>query len=761
MSARHRPHPAPATARATSGALARQALKRWRLVPLYGWVVLALGAGWSAQAFSPLPASPATPGHEVVPVTAPPGSQVSLPAPPTPPAPSAQGSEPLLALAPLPTPANQPNLASQPAPAITAPEEPIRQAREAFGKRDKARLATLRTSLSATRHPLAMWVEYWDLNLRLNEARTEEVDAFLARWPGSYVEDRLRNDWLLELGRRRNWATFLREQPRFKMNDDREVACYAQVASLQGTHPSASAVEAAQALWLAQRDADDGCQTLGQMLMDSKLLPEALVWRKVNLAVEINRLRLARQTAQLLGEGVAKSVADVLEQPLRHLSRKANGFGTLQTELTAVALAKRANTDPEEAADLLERRWAHVIGPDLSAWVWAVIGRNGAQSLHAQSLDWVRNAWKPQSAKALPPWSDETLAWHTRAALRLGQGTERWQLVLRATDAMSPNERQDSAWQYWRARAQLGLASSDSQRTQARQQLAALAHPLHFYGQLAAEDVGTPLPLPGRPAALSASEREAAQRHPGLQRALYLIAAGLRPEGVREWNFHLLGLSERELLAAAQMACDREVWDRCINTSEKTRTEVDLAQRYPMPLRNEVTQRAREAGLEPAYVYGLIRQESRFVMDARSQVGASGLMQVMPATAKWTAKRIGLTDYRPDMIADRAINLRIGTAYLKLVLNDQDGLPALAAAAYNAGPGRPRKWRNGPTLEPAIWAENVPLNETRDYVKKVLANTTVYAALASGQPASLKARLGSAIGPRDPNAPLNSPQDLP
>ena len=142
--------------------------------------------------------------------------------------------------------------------------------------------------------------------------------------------------------------------------------------------------------------------------------------------------------------------------------------------------------------------------------------------------------------------------------------------------------------------------------------------------------------------------------------------------------------------------------------------------------------KAADLGLDPAYVYGLIRQESRFITDARSHVGASGLMQVMPATARWTAKKIGLP-FTPGMINDRDINLRIGTGYLKLVLDDFDGSQLLAAAAYNAGPSRPRRWREGPVVEPAIWAENIPFCETRDYVKKVLSNATVYAALLAGR----------------------------
>jgi soluble lytic murein transglycosylase len=279
--------------------------------------------------------------------------------------------------------------------------------------------------------------------------------------------------------------------------------------------------------------------------------------------------------------------------------------------------------------------------------------------------------------------------------------------------------------------------------------------------------------VPTRPAPPTPEEMEAARSNPSLQRALYAIAMGLRSEGVREWNYatNLVNaqgqsglMSERELLAAAQLACDHQVWDRCINTSDKTRQVMDFEQRFPMPFKDSVIARTRDINLDPAYVYGLIRQESRFVMDARSGVGASGLMQVMPATAKWTARKIGMNGFTPDQITDRDTNIAIGTGYLKLVLDSFEGSMPLAAAAYNAGPSRSRRWRApndgaGPVLEGAIWAENVPFNETRDYVKKVLSNTTNYAALITGQPQSLKARLGQ-VGPRNASAPAEN-LDLP
>jgi soluble lytic murein transglycosylase len=242
-------------------------------------------------------------------------------------------------------------------------------------------------------------------------------------------------------------------------------------------------------------------------------------------------------------------------------------------------------------------------------------------------------------------------------------------------------------------------------------------------------------------------ERAGTRAHPGLQRALRLIALDLRSEGVREWNFSLREMNDRQLLAAARWACYHQVWDRCINTSDRTRQEVDISQRYPIPYRADVMAHAKDAGLDPAYVLGLIRQESRFISDARSHVGAGGLMQVMPTTAKWVAKKIGMP-FQASMLKDRVTNLRLGTHYLKWVLDDLGGSQLMAAAAYNAGPGRPRRWREGVTIETAAWAESIPFTETRDYVKKVLSNAVIYSAQLGGDAVSLKDRLGAVVGPR-------------
>ena len=670
----------------------------------------------------------------------------------------------------------------------------ILDARDALRKKDKSRLAAARAATLAGEHPLAMWVDYWALSTRLDEAQQPELEAFYQRWPGSYVEDRLRNDWLLVLGRRRDWANFRAEFPRFRMNDDREVSCYALLTRHLGGEDVGAAGRDA---WLAQRDADEGCALLATTLFEARRLSAEDVWRKTRLAVEANRVRQARQAGGLISDEVAAAIGELSDSPARFLAHKASARKRQGAELAALALIRLAASQPEAAAQQMAHRWAEALPAEAAAWVWASIGKQSAQNLSDDaSTHFQRAMLRSRDARDATRLPDETLAWKLRAALRAADGAGRWPQVLQAVEAMSPAEQREPAWVYWKARAlqalatdatarapavtpaeptlpktpapekALGLGSAASTEgptepasgksadrapvppaaTQARELLASIASPLHFYGKLAAEELGRPLMLPPAPAPLSTEERAAAVAHPGLQRALLLISIGLRPEGVREWNFSLRGLGDRELLAAAQLACDREVWDRCINTSERTRDVVDMQQRFPMPFRLDVLARAKDAGVDPAYVYGLIRQESRFITDASSSVGASGLMQVMPATAKWTARKLGI-DFAPERINHRDTNLQIGTGYLKLVLDSFEGSQALAAAGYNAGPSRPRKWRDGPVIDAAAWAENVPFAETRDYVKKVLSNATDYAALISGQPQSLRARLGAVIGP--------------
>ena len=642
-----------------------------------------------------------------------------------------------------------------PAAVLTRADDTVLEMGQAFRRGDKTRLTALLPQVRG--HALEPWAAYWELNSRLNEALPSEIQAFLTRYAGSYQEDRLRNDWLLLLGERRDWTTFAAEHPQFRMGDDRDVRCYAWLIEHVKSGPDTSGALAnnVKKTWYAQRDADGGCRAAAERLLASKQLTPLDIWRKARLSIENNRPRPTRDAVEMVSPESMALLAIIQASPSQFLIDKKLAFTKVRKELITLALVKLAGTDPDAAAKFLDHKWGFQLSAEERNWVWGVIGKQSAIRFSSQGSDPLVYFNKVSADSDL---TDEMLGWKTRAALRAAN-QPRWSLVLSSINAMSSDARQDPTWIYWKARALLGATPTPTaaQRAEALALFQSIASVRGFYEQLALEELGQLITVPASPATLSTAEKEAARSNASLQRATHAIAIGLRSEGVREWNYatnlaQTGGMGERELLAAAQLACDRAIWDRCINTSERTQGGMDFAQRFPMPFRDAVIKRSRDIGLDPAYVYGLIRQESRFIMEARSGVGASGLMQIMPATARETARYIGLKSFTANQINDRDTNITIGTAYLKRALDDFGGSMAMAAAAYNAGPSRPRNWRNGPQLEAAIWAENVPFNETRDYVKKVLSNTTNYAAVLTGQPQSLKARLGM-IGPREANAP--------
>ncbi len=621
---------------------------------------------------------------------------------------------------------------------------------QAFKRGDKTRLSAL---LPQTRgHVLEPLAAYWEMRAKLDTALESDIRSFLTRYAGTYYEDRLRNDWLLLLGKRRDWATFTAEYPRYRMRDDREVRCYA--LATEAMNSKANVAEEALRHWYALREADDGCTYVAEHLHSGKQIDGLDLWRKARIAMDANRPRAAHAAVDIEAPRQSEQISLIHADPAKYLDKRVLALTRSRKEMAVLALIRLSAKDPDDAADLLNRRWSIQLSPEERNWTWAVIGKQAALRLQDNAASYFAKVQKDSDL------NDDLLGWKVRAALRQGQ----WRQVLTATQAMSAESMKDPTWVYWRARALMATASDAAQRQEAQSLLRNIASVKGFYEQLALEDLGLPIIVPERPSALTVQEKASAGANPGLQRALYAIQIGFLPDGIREGNYSTNlhtpgGMNDRELLAAADLACQRQVWDRCINTSDRTKEVIDFDQRFPMPLRETVVRRAGEIKLDPAFVYGLIRQESRFIMDARSHVGASGLMQVMPATAKRTAKKIGMTQFTPEQINDREVNVAIGTAYLKLVLDDFEGSMPMATAAYNAGPGRPRSWRNGPVLEASIWAENIPFNETRDYVKKVLSNTTNYAAILTRQPQSLKARLGN-IGPR-PSATAEVNKELP
>lgn len=634
---------------------------------------------------------------------------------------------------------------------------------QAFKRGDKKRLSS--TLPYALGHPLEPWAAYWELRARLDEANYSEVREFLKRYAGTYQEDRMRNDWLLMVGGRREWDTLLDEYPYFRMRDDRELQCYYLLAQYIQLGPKAQAdtVQLVLQNWHALRDSDDGCMLAVDRLQDDHKISDLEVWRKVRLATEFNQAKLAKNALKIIEPKYLPELEAIFKSPARFLSQPIDAPSRSTDELIVVALSKLSASDPQEAVHQLQTRWISHLSPEARTWVWATAGREAALKGDPRALMYFEHTSVDKDIA-----DDELLAWKVRVALRMDT-KPRWEWVEPAINAMSEAAQKDPTWVYWRARALLQRKPLTPEHTQEAQTLLqSVAGVKGFYEQLALEELGKKITLPARPEPPNAQEIGAIKANPSLRRALYALNLGLRSEGTREWNYattlvdnsgRVGGMSDRMLLAAATYACELEVWDRCVNAADKSKI-IDYYLRFPMPFKDLVIYRTREINLDPAYVYGLIRQESRFVMSAKSSVGASGLMQIMPKTAQWTAKKIGLLNFRPENLASREVNVAIGTGYLKLVLDSFDGSMPMAAAAYNAGPSRVRHWQEGSVVEGAIWAESIPFNETRDYVKKVLSNTVNYQAIITSEAQSLKFAMGM-IAPQDTAKAILENADLP
>ncbi|HEX7749337.1 MAG TPA: transglycosylase SLT domain-containing protein [Bordetella sp.] len=578
--------------------------------------------------------------------------------------------------------------------------------------------------------PLGMYAKYWLLRYRLAYPQPGsdafgQARRFIQAYPDTYLANRMRADLILDADARGDFqAVMSLGEP---VNPSMAVAC----ARLDAQHMTGQRATAAQALAIFRPV--HSCWQLYDQLVADRVLGWDQIMPQVREAIEDNRIPEARRLAGYLLEPQDVKTLDVLlKDPMKWLAHRSKSVvGRNEKALVSIALVRIGRQNLDTADAYFRSQWQPYMAKNEVAWV-----RSQYALMAAYAQDDRADRWYRELGNA--PLTETGRAWRVRSALRAAKIDWKW--VVDCIDQMPPGQRAQPSWEYWRARGLTALGQVEA----ARQGYASIAGRFGFYGQLAAEALGRAIALPPEAAPVTADEMAQARRNPGLIRAVQLFRLGWRAEAVPEWNYALRDMDDRQLLAAAELARSEGIYDRVVNTSDLTQSQFDFTQRYIAPFDGKVAAKALAISLDPAWVYGLIRQESRFVTDAHSHVGAAGLMQIMPATARWVAKKIGMTGFDPSSVHDFEVNTELGTQYLNMVLQKLDGSELLASAGYNAGPGRPRNWRAALThpVEGAIFAETIPFNETRDYVQRVMANTTYYALLFTGRPQSLKARLG-------------------
>lgn len=632
---------------------------------------------------------------------------------------------------------------AQPAGATAAGDRDFAAARSAFEQGDRARLDALAPALAV--HVLKPYVDYWRLQLALDSAADDDIRGYVNAAVSPPLADQLRIDWLKSLGRRGLWSRFAAEYPP-PTGEDTELACYG--VQYRWQRDGDPALAAAKPLWFVGQNTPDACDPVFEALIRRGDLTVADRLERLRLATEAGNTRLARAIGgDLPGAAriTAQEFARVDAEPAKVLARgefRWRDAGGRALVLYAVERSARSDAAAAHAAwqkhrDRLpeaERRRAD-----------ARIAFHAARQLLPQAHAWFRSVGEI----AL---TDTEHAWRARAALRAGA----WADLLGVVGRMPAALARDPTWRYWRARALAATGLTEA----AAALYAELATESSFYGLLAAEAVGRgeeKLLQPRRGAPPADAEALAAfGARADVRRVVKLAEFEMRAEAQREWVVIVRGADDEALLLAADYARRAGLYDRAINTAERTVTRHDYTLRYLMPYRDEFAAAGREHQVDQALLFGIARQESRFAAGIVSSAGAVGLMQLMPATARWVARELKRTDYRPSRIADVATNTDFGAFYFKYWLERLDAQPALAAAAYNAGPGRAQAWRTGAPLEGAIWVETIPFNETRDYVKKVLANAVYYARELDQRYVPLSTRLGTVM-PREAVAATASP----
>ncbi len=604
--------------------------------------------------------------------------------------------------------------------------------RKAFRAGNSARLAINIPHLQG--HVLESYAIYYKLSLQLEDPDVD-VDAdtvrkFLFRYQGSLLADKIRGEWLKILGKTHQWELFAEEYPAL-INEDTELSCYSLQQRLYVN--DSDALHDALPLWFSGQDMPESCAPLFDSLIAVELLTEENVWYRLRLALEVGNVGVAKHINQYLPKKHAlneRKLNAATKNPLRYLGKYRNKIKTRadrEVALFAMLRLLRSGLDRAHAYwPKVRERFSH----SEQSYFKAQLASRAAYKLDPRALGWFMEAANTSAPVLL---SDAQLVLKTRAALRASN----WMTVLESIEAMSTLEQQAAAWRYWKARA----LKAKGKIAKANAIFAPLSTEYHFYGQLAKEELEVVIGALPKSYKIRTEEITTAQQLPGIQRALALYRLNLRNEAIREWTWAIRGFDDKRLLAAAEVARRNKIYDRAIDTANKTVQLHDFNLRYLAPHREVMQDVLKQKELDEAWVYGLIRQESRFVTNAKSSTGAIGLMQLMPSTARWIAKKLGMRNYRKRLVAQVNTNLMMGTYYLKHVLTLFDNQSLLASAAYNAGPSRARKWRGVKPLEGAVYAETIPFNETRNYVKKVMSNSMYYASTFGHQMRTLRQRL--------------------
>lgn len=586
-------------------------------------------------------------------------------------------------------------------------------------------------------YPLYPYLQEAALEHDIQQIDLATVTSYLKQYPDWIPAADLRRAFLLELARRQDWTGFVAlYQP--GLGD--ALSCDALQAKLAGGG-SLDFDNDLATLW-SRANLPGACDPVLQAAHDQGLLTSERLWTRIDRAAEAGQAGTIASLANWLpgaDQASARQLAQALSDPAGALAAAAHWPDTVRNrQAVTLALTRLARRQSDSA----DTAWAQL----QSRFRLSQSQRD--QILHALALFHATDFADDSLARliALPPeaQSNSTREWRARIAL----AQQDWSGVLDAIDAMPAEQQQDDEWQYFRARALAQTGHAE----QARQLFASQARKATFFGFLAADQVNQPYAICPLSLTEDTQREQELLTRAGLQRALELYAVDLPRLARREWARALQGSDQATLQAAAQLANQRGWYDRAVFalSSGSALRLYDL--RFPLASQDGLVPQAQQAGIDPAWAYGILRAESAWMSDAHSAADARGLMQLVPATAALVAQRNGLNWGGGDTLYDPTVNIALGTRYLAQMAQRFNGSPWLASAAYNAGPNRVDQWLAARgTLAPDLFVATIPFKETREYVARVMAFSVIYDWRLHGAVVPLDVRMG----------PINQPSRLP
>lgn len=593
----------------------------------------------------------------------------------------------------------------------------------------------------------AMYPAYWRMSNDLSNQSAASVSMFVRQYPNTVMAEKLAADYAETKASEGDYAS-VRQVANLVTNADSSEKCALALGFNHAGDTMRALVEKPN-VWLTTLRQPELCKQLATELNSNPMISDA------DRLARLKRMLREGQTGDIialstrLGSPIGySSLSEIQISPNSFFTRfKSEPYSQTNQYLYLYAIGRMASKSYREAALQLQydinqdnQRSSHLLSDETRRYAYRILGvqrmnHNTDDGFNDEAVTWFRNSLGES-------FNFEESEDYAQAAIRFSQ----WQDVINAVGSMDTQVQREPIWQYWLARAYEQTGNSG----QARQIYQQLAQGNDYYGLLAKDKVGQRFSTGSMGGAslpsVSDYDRSRMLQDQNFARAFALYQADAsRSYANREWNWAVKQARDKGdsamILAAAKHAHDMGWTDRAIYAIDNGGVE-NLALSHPMPHQNSVVSYSSQAGIDPAWAYGIMRQESRFVTTARSGVGASGLMQIMPDTAKFIARNLGET-YSASRANSGDTNIRYGTWYMSYIMGKVGYQPVLATAGYNAGPSKAKRWQ--PVygqLAADQYVESIAYPETRDYVKHVMENATIYSNLL-GRPQTITQRMGT------------------